>query len=647
MLNRIKKNIGLIIVVFLSTILFVNAGSTFNVTIKELDTNDFPRVQLTVEINGDTDGLSPTNFQIHENGELNKGPIVMLPPKSLNNKIDLFILLDKSGNTKEYQSIIKANIKALVKYMKSNEVDLEVHITEITVNDKHPDAADAPESLSFTNEAQIIDGVNSISFDSIRPTRTYGLNKIYNFTSNKARSGADKIALIINGSQFNDEKKGDDTTYNVHEVVTKLAENNFTTFVVGYPIKQVFSQNSENESIARASSGGYLGSFGSDLTVIYDLLKKRDSNSFVFQYYSNQLPSSAGSAELYILDYLSKGFSYPIIEETEPQFIHATANEALVGKPLPIRIEVNPFGKLVNVLDMYYFDENSKLQNIALGHERKESTDETLIYTGEIPANGFPSEEGEYVRYYVTVNTPYDVIGSDEDYISIPIFAYDDGITLIPTIVNDEKVIWRWEGETVDMGDEYELWAGDTLIKNTKEKSWTIPVTECSRYQVVKLKVHVKAGEDHPKAGGWSNFSRPGEVFVGEDTEITEKEGIGLMIECLDEKQTSSFSSFVSGESNYSSNRKLYLEKTLYYFTGVVNPSLKDQIRFERFRLLYYLMNFIGHSEYTDYPLSSNYIPRSILYKVITNTNQKGNLGNAFSKAVEELARRMRGNSSF
>ena len=125
------------------------------------------------------------------------------------------------------------------------------------------------------------------------------------------------------------------------------------------------------------------------------------------------------------------------------------------------------------------------------------------------------------------LHSPYFVSNPADNRYLVPVLEYDKGIRLTPTTVNGDTVLWRWEGETVDMGTQYQLWGGDTMIVETTGRTHEIPATECNRYQVVKLRVLVKAGADHPRAGQWSFFSLPAEAYVGPDGPMTQEAAVG------------------------------------------------------------------------------------------------------------------------
>jgi hypothetical protein len=642
-MKRSFRQFGLITAIVLTLFAFiaVKASSSCSISFKKINTGSFPMVQLDLNISGETSGLFAKNFSISENGKVNNGPIILLPPKPFNNKIDLFVLLDTSGNTQLYEPIIQSNLRSLMDYMEALGIDYNIYLTSFGYSDSPEDQI--PEN--FPDNVQFGDRIDGIAFDASKPNRVYGLNKIYNFTSVPSRPDAQKVALVVNGSQFYDIDRGEDTTYSKRETINQLVSGGFDLFVIGYPLKQVNAVQTgkvEDASLSHSVSGGYIGSFGSDLTVLADILKNRSSDKFTLVYYSGLLPleASGSSVQIYIQNSPSGSFNYPSIDPTVQKINHTTANEVILGDPVDIGVKIDTFGKLVDLVEMFYLDKNNAVQKQILNNKRDKMENGAMVYEGFIDKNDYPED---YVRYYVRVHTPYNVIGAEEDTVSIPVFAYDNGIVLRSTVVNNTDVLWSWSGKTVDMGTEYELYAGDDLVIKTTARNFSIPVTECNRYQIVKLRVHLKDNADHPRAGEWSLFSRPGERFVGEDGPVTEKQGIEKMFECLKSKSAISFSSFVTGENNYQPDRDLYLEKMLYYLTGVIGQSIRNEVRYDRYRLLYYIMNFISYNEYTTYEISSSDIPISIVYKVITNTNQTSDIYGAFKKAMDELVRRMRG----
>ena len=130
-----KIKVVLIFIFALLTFVAVRASSAYSVTIDEIHSDNYPQIQLRFKLAGSVENLVARHFSIYENGKINNGPIVLLPPKSPNNKIDLFIFLDRSGNTKDYESIIKSNLKSLVNYMKNSGVDLEVKMIDFGSTD--------------------------------------------------------------------------------------------------------------------------------------------------------------------------------------------------------------------------------------------------------------------------------------------------------------------------------------------------------------------------------------------------------------------------------------------------------------------------------------------------------------------------------
>ncbi len=637
---RSIKNIGLVIIFTLITIVVVKAGTDFNVSVKDIDTSAFPQVKLSMTISGNNDKLYARHFSVNELGERNMGATLLLPPSSTKSAIDLKILLDKSGNTAQYESIIKGNLKNLIQYYKDQGVNIN-----ITLNSFGDDSS-KDVNLSNVTDAMIDD----LTFGSSKIDSAYGFAKIASLASSSSSGSPEKIVLIINGTQF----YNDEYNQNFKNAVKSLSDNGYTAFVVGHPLQQLYPLKpnnilTEDHSIFIDSYGGYLGAFGTDLTVIHDLFQKSYEGNYVFQYYSNQSPSSASFAQIYVDDHQIDNINYPSISSASPSAVVDTEDEVTLGNDLPISIEINQQGKLVNIVEMGFLN-GGELQTQILKHNRAESTDDKLVYTGLIKDISIKTEEGmdgdytgQFVKFWTTIHTPYDMVSTEGSPTDIPIFAYDDGINLHYQLHPDSKIKWYWDGPSVDEGKTFQLWGGGELLGETNEKQLIVSYDKCSSYQVVKLRV---SKVTNPTEEDWGLYSKPGEVFLGEEGSVNEKEGIEIMIECLDDdkREAASIGSFVQSEPEYSASSNLDLDRMLYYFTGVISSEYKDETEYKtgRFGLLYYVMNFINKEQYDEYDNSST-VPRSMLFKVITNINQVSDLDKRFKIGLFELYIRIHG----
>lgn len=634
------KNIGLVTLFTLITIVVVRASTGLNVSVKEIDVSEFPRVQLGINISGNNDELYARHFSVTESGEKNIGGTLVIPPSSVKTAIDLRILLDKSGNTAQYESIIKGNLKNLIEYLEG-----QYSSVNITLNSFGDDSS---QDVNLSNVT--VSSIDDLSFGVNRINSAYGFAKISNLASSSSGGSPEKIVLIINGTQF----YNDEYDQNFKNAVKSLSNNGYKAFVVGYPLQQLYSLKPDNialedRSIFTDTYGGYLGVFGTDLTVIHKLLKKSYEGNYVFQYYSNQSPGSASYAQIYIDDNQVDNINYPSISTSSPSSIVSTESEVTIGTELPVSIEIDSQGKLVNVVEMEYIN-GGELQTQILKHNRAESTDEKLIYSGLIEDVAIMENDGadgeytgQFVKFWTTIHTPYDVISTKSDTVDIPIFAYDDGINLHYQLHPDNKIKWYWDGPSVDEGKMFQLWGGGELLGETSDKSLVVSYEKCSSYQVVKLRV---SNITNPTEEDWGLFSKSGEVFLGEDSSITEKEGIEIIIECLneDKREAISIGSFVQNESKYSASSDLDLDRMLYYFTAIAGEKYKEETEKKegRFGLLYYVMNFINQEEYDKYDYTPT-VPRSILYKVITGINQVSDFDKRFEVGTYELFIRLHG----
>lgn len=640
MRKRSIKNIGLVILFTLITIVVVKASTGFTVSVKDVDTSAFPQVKLSMTISGNSDKLYARHFLVNESGERNIGATLLLPPSSSKSAIDLKILLDKSGNTKQYESIIKGNLKNLINYYEDQNISINVTLSAF--------GDDSSKDISLSNVTSAM--IDDLTFGSNRINSAYGFAKIAELSSLSSGGDSEKIVLIVNGTQF----YNDEYNQNFKNAVKSLSDSGYITFVIGHPLQQLYplkpsNISMEDRSIFTNAYGGYLGAFGADLTVIHDLFQKSYKGNYVFQYYSNQSPSSASYAQIYINDNQIDNINYPSISSISPSAVIYTDNEVILGDDLPISIEIDNQGKLVNVVEMGYLN-GGELQTQILKHNRAESTDDKLVYTGLIKEVAISTEDnmdgdytGQFIKFWTTIHTPYDVINTEDNPYDIPIFAYDDGIKLHYQLHPDNKIKWYWDGSSVDEGKVFQLWGGGELLGETNEKSLIVSYDKCSSYQVVKLRV---SKVTNPTEEDWGLYSEPGEVFLGEEGLVNEKEGVEIMIECLneDKREAISIGSFVQNEPGYNASSNLDLNRMLYYFTGVISSEYKDETEYkaDRFGLLYYIMNFINKEQYNEYYNLST-VPRSILFKVIANINQVSDLDKRFEIGFYQLYLRVHG----
>ena len=666
---KFKKTSLITLILLLLVGVVVKAGTMYTVTLDPVQIDAFPRVQLTFSINDNS--LLGRDFLIKENSEDNTGPIVVLQPKATNNKIDLFLLIDKTGNTKKYEQVIKNNINALVVHMKNKGVDGKIYIQ--TLNN-----SDTPQNIQIDqfllNDNGLTEYIENLSFNEEKKERTYGFEKIDNFAKFTARSGAEKVLIVINGSQFLDKDRGDTTTYALGTTINSLASNNFVVFALGNPIKQLHKSKTsiiddalEDNSLSHALSGGYLGAFSSDLTQVYDLLFKRTSSKYALQYYSNKSANSASgtNVEIVIDNSSSKSFSYPSINQTKHEFMFTRADNIYIGTDANITAVVTPHEKSTNVLTVIYGGTDAGYKEKELMLDRENSNDEYSTYTGKLTTEDYEEYlNATSINYFGKLYSPDDVIDFGNGKI-ILIINYDAGIFLEGELVtansSSQKILWKWSGETVDMGTEFELWGGDELIKKTTKLEFEVPInsSKCNRYQVMKLKVKLPEGADHPNAGGWSTFSLTAEKYmpakisdgINED-DISETNGINLMLDCFDMSQSAS--NYTSSGSN-----KLSLDSSLKYLTDIKYEAQNNSINN---RFIYILMKYISgetvkimlNGEFKDidgdskvYLSEKDDIKREIVYKLITNTNQTNDFIDLYDKSLDEVLNRLTGGSSF
>lgn len=602
----------------------VNIAGTINV-------EAFPRVIVGLSGN-DLDDFLVKNIEVAEQGVgTNHGPMVYLPPVAPSNTVDLFVVLDHSGNTSAYAEMLQMNLEVLVQAMQDAGVDVKVYLTTFDSPDSPADQAPS----EFNDSIAFVDYLNDLGFDGADLMYAYGLNKLYHFSTLNARQGAEKVALVLNGSPFyTNEKHPNQTTYTVGDTINQLHNQNFITFVVGSPYKDLHAlktQQVEDKSLSHGLAGGYVGSFAADLSVIHQLLQARDVNKGILMYYSNLAVDQTGPNEIYVEGQLETVFHYPSVDRSDPgYFLHLDAGAIEWGNPVNIAFRLNPIHQLVGLVEVYYLDEDEMMQRQLAQPRVVENNEEGLYYEINLPAEGHPEE---FFRYAVIGHTPYGPIGDLGNLVSLPVHRYDEGIVLQSTVLND-SIRWQWSGPTVDAGTVYELRAGDEVLYQGAQTQFEVPVTECFRYQVVHVRAKVN--------GEWSHFSPPAEAYLGPQGTVSEQEGIEKMLECVENPAFDSVNEVVQGWQWYDPNQSLYLEKTLYYLTRVTDPD-SAELKLGRYRLLYFLLQWINQQEYDEYDLAADHIPWSLLYKLITQVNSSSDRAADFEFGLNEVELRFKG----
>lgn len=654
------KSKGVLLTAFiLLTAATVRAATADAVRVDNMNVAAFPGVELDLNISGDVAGLLPGHLQILENGVETRGALVLLPPAPATTKIDLYILLDTAG-LRENWPVIKRKLEALADYLEADQTDIKLYLSILGVTQVPKGFADMKD---FRNQ------IASLDFGSGIPTKADGYHEISALadSSSAVRTGAQKVLLVINGTPFY-KGNGDaeaEVVLGVGSAIERL-EKNFITFVVGYPFKSLQAFGSVNtvgeQTLSRSAPGGYLGSFSTDLTRVIDLLKNRDINHFRLYYTSGLMLDEASGAGV---DMLFVGgqqghVSYPVISTAAPTVSYIAAPSVMQGESVPIRVEVDPMGKMVAEAVLRYQNIDSRFQDQILKFNRAASTPAALIYEGEISAGDYPKDG---LNYAVNIYTPFDWIDSGADNQSVEVESVDNGIKLTPTANKNTagkviSVTWTLSGPTVDMGSKYEIWAAGAnpetdkpLLPESTDRKFTLPIIgDCDRYQLVKARVFVRPGE--LKKAGWSLFSRSFEYYYEEpgitQDSVTEEAGAKKLVTCITRSAYDSFEAFTASESGvYHASDKLNLNKLFQYVTDISDTSLKDVVKVKnRYGLLYLFMGAITQTEYDTYNPDSANIPVRLLYKAITFANQIDKLKVEFDDSLEKLRKRLVGNAS-
>lgn len=635
-INNILKNKTLLIVFFLFfliiTLIKVYASSPYQVTISNTDAKYFPKVQTNLKIQENGAQPNPTllarNISVKENGKNLNSAMVLLKPDTFNEKIDLSILLDTSDNAKDYEFLIKSNLESFVKYLEYKNIDLNINFLNFS-GDGDVSSLNLKKYSVFKD---FYKDLRALSFSNTKVSRAFVLEKILSLRGQESRSGADKILLLINASQFADKSRGDNrAVYNLEDVIEELTD--FKVFILGTPIKQVHEVKiDEYHGLSHLVNGGYLGNFSSDLKSIYDLLSRQNTSDYVLQYFSEQ--NQPTNATLYIEGYSTANISYPATTVSKPDYF-VSKNEASLGLDYPVIVNIDPKGQMIDSIEVSYLTE-SGLKTTFLQEDRSKSTNDSLYYTYYIDKKNIV---GETLSFFITVHTPFYTIGGKDDIVTVEVSQYDNGIILKSMPKNSGKEVeWSWTGPTVDEGDNFKVIRGDQEIYIGTDKKYTISTGECDKYQKIQVKVHLKANASHERAGNWSLPSRPGEEYIGETGTPKEEEAIEKLMNCMNNKTINSEPVFIQYASEYTATLSMRLDRLIFYFLNILDPNYIGGLRRDKYPLLFKIMRIIDNEDIDTAKSQGYFTTWEVIYKLIEAENYIINFKELYKYGNDQLA---------
>lgn len=639
------KNIGLAFAASMLLFIVVKAATGYDITVTQLNDSEFPRVQVAMNISGKVDFL-PRNIEIEEGGKANNGPLILLPPHKAPSKINLHILVDTSARTSGQADLIRSNLEAMVQHL--FELDMAEGVYLSTFNGSQNDL--------FSNSLQgVINNLNALTFSGEITQKINGFAKISEKVSASNPSGNQKVLLIVNGSDFEDNGIEGVLGSMYSTAISKVDGSDNLAFVLGHPLRKIHAVRADDEKapledLSHRLKGGYLGGFGADLTSLVDLLKMQSENDYVMQYYSIQSPGSfVGSQATIRIDGSS---TQNITYKNSPvpasvSFDHLPENELIVGEVPPIEVDVAHHGNMVNAVELKYKNEAGDLKAIPLTHKRSDDVEGANKYFVDIPTDALWKDP---ITYYISAETPYKSIA--EHGFTLPVNSYN-GIELTAQDSFDGsgkiiEIIWTWTVPADMKAKEYEVWLGDDYQETTDLKEASIPIgadgKECDRYQVVQIKVTMPDGT--------ISKSKPVSHFADADDDgpMTEWNGLSLMDNCLEEKKTS-ITKIRANTFGFDPVAKLTLERAGLYLAKFVSEGVWDWqeitsegiIKEKSFPMIHYIMRFINREEYLQYGIGGGPIKESLVYKLIGEANHTDNINEAYANALKELSKRITG----
>jgi len=629
-INKIRlTGLSFIALVFLLIFYFISPARALEIT--WFDESEFPRIQAALKLDDGPQNLSPKHIEIHEGELKNTEPMLLLPPTKKPTAVHLTVLIDTTQATEPYWELIQANLDAFLRGLANESIDLKLELLTLD--------GDVQE-LGLSSNA-FMENLSQLKFSKTGVFKSFEVIKSH--LKNRINSPESQdILMIFNSTPFQDSRPDGVSGKRQQEVIKGIHEAFDLAFIMGHPLSQVHAPKANHPSaemvdISHQIPGGYLGGFGGDLTSLIPLLLNQSKSHYLLQYYSQLPPGSYSgtSAKWYVQGALSHVQTYQNQPKPDLTIHHLPENEWVASQDEPLTLLVEPKGKMINHVELYFKNKEDQLQMSPLKHKYSPQEKNQSTYSVQVEENDLPFD---YLSYYFKVHTPYSHEGSETGMISLPIVMYDDGIQLEAEKIDENTVQWRWHGPTVEKGDKFELWVGDSLLSTTTKTSYTMPIDDCNWYQILQVKVVF------PDAS-ISNPSRPHEFYAGEKVEnsVSKKEGVTLLKKCLNER-------LINQEIRPStSSDALTLEQAGLSFLTMTLPHLIQSIDpgVGHYESIHYIARFLNKEQYQKYGIEKKSMTKAMLYKWVTLANHQNDLENTFTRAINELSNRIRGQQTF
>jgi hypothetical protein len=219
----------------------------------------------------------------------------------------------------------------------------------------------------------------------------------------------------------------------------------------------------------------------------------------------------------------------------------------------------------------------------------------------------------------------------------------ESGVNISHELRGSNQIKWSWNGSAVEDGVLFELWTGDRLLGRTNNRWLITEYDECELFQSVRLRV---SELEDPTEDDWSIWSKPYEIFIGEDGAINERETVELLMECLkeDKNEFSDVSDFRDIIVDFDPLAELNLGRATEFAFCMTSKKMCEFEYSSDYGIYDLLMFFISHDLYSIY--SNGNIPKSAVYSIISGINNLSDFERMLHMAQAELSKRIRGNAS-
>ena len=255
-----------------------------------IDPTSFPKVKVNVFVNttcAKSASLKKEDFDVQEDGKNVTIETLYFTGNASGQKLDLAVAFDDTGSMEPQIDAMKTKVQSLVDQIKASGMNARYALVTfkdaVTIRTK------------WTNDSKVFKNtVNALMANGGGDEPEDSLDAIETVASMPFRDDAQKVILVITDAHAH--YKGDNTTYSNYtkEDVTRDLKDKGIIFI---PISPTFKSSTEAANlrdIANEIQSMWIDMNSTNFSVILDIFKQIITGTYVIEYLSPDVTSSAG-----------------------------------------------------------------------------------------------------------------------------------------------------------------------------------------------------------------------------------------------------------------------------------------------------------------------------------------------------------------